>query len=1040
VSLSSFAVARPVFTSMVAAMVVVIGAVALDRLRIDLLPNVEQPTVSVQTELEGASPEVVERLVTQIVEEIVATVPGIEEITSESTEGNSQVSVRFAFGTDIDAAAIELQSRLEAEADELPDEISRPRVSKFDVANFPVVVLGISSRLDPVALTQLVEDEVRYRFARVPGVAQVDVWGGYTREIRVELDPSRVNALGLPLDRVLAAIRDANLDRPAGSIEDGRFEVTLRAPAEFDAVEQIRDTVLLEREDGAITLRQVAEVHDTYEKLRRHVRVDGERGMRVAVRKQADANTVEVARRVLAEIEAVNAAYPQIRVVAVSNQGNFIERSIANVGTSVLYGGGLAVLVLLFFLRSLRSTLVIAVAIPISVVATFALMWFGGLTLNLMSLGGLALGVGMMVDSAVVVLENIFRRRSEEGDGAVDAAVRGSGEVASAIVASTLTTLVIFLPLVFVRGVSGVLFQDLASVIVFSLVCSLLVALTVVPMLAARLLGGGAGAGAAPEQENALARSARGLATALDRAYAHFLAGVLRRPWTTVAASALLLVASLALVPSIGSEFLPPSDEGEVRVTGEMEVGTRLDLVDRQTRLVESIVLPAVPELASYVATAGASGRQADAASTGELTLTLVPAAQRARSNVEIADELRRLLASAVPGMAIRTRAPQGQALLERVLGRQDGLEVEVRGYELEVLGALAERAAAALAEVPGVTDVEISRDAGVPQQEIQVDRDKIADVGLSVRAVAAALETAFAGSRAGDFRSGGNAYRILVQLADAERLSLDEVLDLTLSTPSGDAVALRNLVTSVESRGPLKIERKNQQRVVTVSAGVAGRDLGSVGADAEVALAAVPRPAGHDLAVAGTIEEQRESSRELLISFALALALVYMVLACQYESLRDPLVVMFSVPVAAVGVLLVLFLSRTTFNVQTYIGCIMLGGIVVNNAILLVDQASRLVAVGAAPVDAAAEAGRRRLRPILMTTLTTVLALVPLALGLGEGADAQAPLARTVVGGLIASTLISLALVPAVFVLLRRGRSAAPSATSAAPDLAARV
>jgi HAE1 family hydrophobic/amphiphilic exporter-1 len=632
----------------------------------------------------------------------------------------------------------------------------------------------------------------------------------------------------------------------------------------------------------------------------------------------------------------------------------------------------------------------------------------------------------MMVDSAVVVLENVFRRRTEEGDGAVDAAVRGTGEVATAIVASTLTTLVIFLPLVFVRGVSGVLFQDLAYVIVFSLVCSLFVALTVVPMLAARLLG--AGAGAEPAHEHTLARAARGLSASLERAYSDVLAGVLRRPWATVAVSALLLLGSLALVPSIGSEFLPPSDEGEVRVTGEMEVGTRLDLVDRQTRLVESIVLPAVPELASYVATAGASGRQAGAASTGELTLTLVPAAQRTRSNVEIADELRRLLASAVPGMAIRTRAPQGQALLERVLGRQDGLEVEVRGYELDVLGALAERAAAALAEIPGVTDVEVSRDAGVPQQEIQVDRDKIADVGLSVRAVAAALETAFAGSRAGDFRSGGNAYRILVQLADAERLSLDEVLDLTLSTPSGDAVALRNLVSSVESRGPLKIERKNQQRVVTVSAGVAGRDLGSVGVDAQAALAAIPRPAGHDLAVAGTIEEQRESFRELVISFALALVLVYMVLACQYESLRDPLVVMFSVPVAAVGVLLVLFLSRTTFNVQTYIGCIMLGGIVVNNAILLVDQASRLVAAGAAPAAAAAEAGRRRLRPILMTTLTTVLALVPLALGFGEGADAQAPLARTVVGGLAASTLISLALVPAVFVLFRRGRSASAS------------
>lgn len=1019
-------VQRPVFTTMVTLMVVVLGVVSLDRLRIDLLPSVELPTVTVRTDYEGASPEVMERLVTQILEEVVATVPGVEEITSESSEGSSTVRVRFAWGTDLDAAAIELQSQIEGELEELPEGVERPRVRKFDVASFPIVILGISSRLDPVELTTLVEDQVRYRFARVPGVAQVDVWGGFTREVRVELDPNRVNALGLPLNGVLDAIRDANLDRPAGKLEEGRHEVTLRAPAEFVDLDEIRDTVLFERAGSVVTLRQVAEVYDTYEKLTRLVRVDGEQGIRVAIRKQANANTVEVSRLILEQIEAVNAAYPQIRVVPVSNQGNFIERSITNVSRSVLYGSGLAILVLLFFLRNVRSTLVISLAIPISVVGTFALIYFSGFTLNLMTLGGLALGVGMMVDSSVVVLENVFRRRSEQGEALRVASVEGAGEVATAIVASTITTLVIFLPLAFVRGVSGVLFQELAYVIVFSLVCSLLVALSLVPMLASRLLSR---THDTARSTNPIARAAEAGFGALDEFYRSLLGAVLRHPWLTVLGAAVMLGASLLLAPLIGTEFLPPSDEGEVRVTGEMEVGTRLDLVDRQTRLMEAIVLPAVPELVSSVVTVGASGRNADAASRGELALSLVPASQRTRSNVEIADDLRERLAGQVPGMEVRTRAPQGQFLLERVLGRQEDLEVEVRGYDLASLATLADLAVEVVRSVPGVTDVEVTRDDGAPQQELRIDRAKVADVGLSVRDISDVLQTAFAGSQAGEFRAAGNSYRILVQLAGAEKRSIEEVLDLTLSTPGGDPIALRNLVRSEATRGPLMIERRNQQRLVAIQAGVTGRDLGSVGREVQAGLDRIPRPAAHELVVAGAIEEQQEAFRELLISFALALALVYMVLACQYESLLDPLVVMFSVPLAAVGVLVTLFLTETTLNVQTYIGCIMLGGIVVNNAILLVDQSGRLVREGLDVSAAVAEACRRRLRPILMTTLTTILALVPLAFGVGEGADAQAPLARTVVGGLAGSTAITLFLIPAVYVLFhrrRRGRSKA--------------
>ncbi len=1012
-NLPRFSVQRPIFTVMVTLIVIVLGAVSLSRLRIDLLPDIELPTVSIRTEYEGASPEVMERLITQILEEIIATVPGVEEMSSESTEGRSTIRVSFAWGTDIDTAAVDLQSKIEDEINELPDDIVRPRIRKFDVNSFPVVLLGVASDLDPVQLTQIIENQIRYRFSRLNGVAQVDLWGGFNREIRVELDHDRLKALGLPLTQIMAAIRNANIDLPAGSIERGRFDVTLRAPAEFTGLDQIRDTVVAVHDGAAVTLGQIADIRDTYEKETRKVRVNGERGIRVAIRKQADANTVEVSRNILAEIAEANRDFPQLTIIPVINQGNFIERSITNVARSVLYGGGFAVIVLLFFLRNIRSTLIISLAIPISVIATFALVYFGGFTLNLMTLGGLALGVGMMVDSSIVVLENINRRQTENGELPQTAAVEGTREVGTAIIASTITTLVIFLPLIFVRGISGILFKELAYVIIFSLVCSLLVSLSLVPMMASRLLQHRDDA--ADSKPDSAVNRLIGLAAAffvgIENRYKTVIEWALDHRGKTVGISALLLLSSLLLVPFIGSELLPPSDEGEVRINGEMEVGTRLDLIDQQTRRMETIVYKNVPEMVSVVA----SARGGDDAE-GEIRLSLTPATQRRRSNLEVADDLRRKLAGRIPGMRIRTRAPQGQFILERLLSADEGITVEIRGFDLDTLDALSARVVQSLGEVPGVTDVDSDPMKGAPQAELHVDRHKIADLGLSVRDVTEVLQTAIAGAKAGEYRVEGDSFRIFVQLKDAEKRTLDEILDLTLNTPEGGRIALRNVVSTEEGEGPVVINRKDQQRIATVRANISGRDLGSVAADVQAVLARIPRPEGYDLMVAGNYEEQQKSSRELMVSLVLALLLVYMVLACQYESFKNPLVVMFSVPVAAVGVLLILFLTGTTLNVQSYIGCIMLGGIVVNNAILLVDQAGRLTRDGLPTREALIEAGRRRLRPILMTTATTILGLLPLALGFGEGADAQAPLARAVVGGLTASTLITLVLIPTIY------------------------
>ena len=808
-SLPDFSVRRPVFTTMFTLMTLLIGVVALTRLRIDMLPAVELPRLSVRTGYDGASPEVVERLVTQILEEIVAAVPGVEEMTSSSREGRSDIRVTFGWGTDLDVVAQDVQARIDDEISELPEDVVRPQIRKFDIASFPVVLLGISSALDPVQLTEIVEKQVRYRFARVPGVAQVDLWGGYPREVRIELDPARLNALRLPLDVVTNAIRDANLDLPAGTIERGRYEVTLRAPAEFTSLDEINSTVVAIRDGAPVRLGQISKVLDTYERRTRIVRIDGETGIRVAIRKQGEANTVEVAKAILAEIDACNRDMPQIHVVPVSNQGNFIERSIENVALSVLYGGGFAVLVLLFFLRSVRSTAVVALAIPISAIATFALVYLAGFTLNLMTLGGLALGVGMMVDSSIVVLENVFRRQREEGESAPVAAVRGAVEVAPAILASTITTLVIFLPVVFVRGAVGLLFQELALVIVFSLVSALLVALTVLPMLASRLLPAPATAAVAD------APARRGL----DGLYGRLIHGALQNRGLTVLVAVAALAASLTMLPAIGTEFLPPSDESEVRVTAEMELGTRTDLVDRQARIVETAVRDAVPEArAVIVSVEGGTQDSAEAS----VQVSLVPPQDRARSNVAIADDLRELLDGNVAGAVVRTRARQGQFLLERLLGSgQEGLAIEVRGFEFGVLDVLARQAVETVASTPGVTDVDVSREEGIPQQMLLVDpgqgrrrrpdrarrgrgaRDRgrrHARWGLPRRRQLLSHSRAAAGRRPADPRRG---------------------LDLTLSTPTGDDVALRSVLDDRAGRGPVVIDRKDQQRIITVSANV---------------------------------------------------------------------------------------------------------------------------------------------------------------------------------------------------------------------------
>ena len=1020
-NLPRFAVHRPVLTIMLCLIVIILGSVSFRRLPIDLMPDITYPTLSITTEYENASPEEVEELISRLIEEAMSAVPGVEEVTSVSAEGRSNVRVTFAWGTDLDAAANDIRDRLDRIIPRLPEDAERPRLRKFDLASFPILILGAASNLDPIQMRDIIDNQVKYRIERIPGVASLDVHGGLNREIHVNLNAEKLKALGLPIDQVLNRIEEQNINLPAGSIEQGQMDITIRTPGVYTNLDQLRNTVVAIREKAPIQLNEIATVEDAWEKVTQIVRVNGRPGIRLAVNKQSGKNTVEVATEVLKEIKRINADIPQLHITPIIDTSDYIKRSITNVGTTIFYGGALAVLVLLLFLRNIPSTAIITTTIPISIIATFTLMYFGGFTLNLMTLGGLALGVGMLVDNAIVVLENIHRLR-ESGEEPEAAAIEGSKEVMAAVIASTITTLVVFLPLIFVRGMAGIMFKQLSYVVSFSLACSLTVALTLVPMLASRVRRSVVPvAGDKQTRQQRLLQIVGGFFGRLEQRYGNLLSFALNHRMAVLSAAGLLLIASLLLIPLVGVELMPSLDESEVIVNAEMAMGTKLEVLGDTFQKIEGIVKKEVPEIKNTVAYIGGSSWRARGSNAGEMRIALKPVTERKRSSEQIAAALRRKL-TFLPGVTVRTRAGQGLFLLRIGTSEGDKVELEVRGHDFEISDALARRVQQVVENVEGITDVKISRETGMPEELILVDRHKAADMKLTILKIAKMLQTALTGTAASYFREAGNEYMIRVKLAEMDKKDLQEILDLSLTNADGEPVILRNVVNAQPRKGPVLIQRKDQERVVYVSANISGRDMGSVLADIQKGLRNIPVPKDFGIVFGGDYEEQQRAFRELMMSFVLALVLVYMVMASLYESLRYPLVVMFSVPLAGIGVIVMLFLTHTTFNVQSFIGCIMLGGIAVNNAILLVDHINLLRRRDQMPLRAAIEeAGRRRLRPILMTATTTILAMTPLALGIGEGGEAQAPMARAIIGGLLSSSLITLVVIPTVYALFER-------------------
>jgi hydrophobic/amphiphilic exporter-1 (mainly G- bacteria), HAE1 family len=1048
-SIPRTAIERPIMMAMISAIVILLGAISLTRLPVDLLPDIQQPTITVRVNYPGVGPLEIEELLTRPLEQALSATAGLEQINSSSQEGNANLRLNFAWSTDLNEAMNDMRTRIDRVRARLPEDADPPTIFKFDSNSSPIMGLGVEGNYDRVTLRELAENVLSPRLERTPGVASVTVNGGLRRQIHVELSKEKIQALDLSVDRVVNILRTENQNIPLGEIYRGDMTYLVRSQGQFSNLDQIRDLVVLTRTNVPVYLRDIAEVKDSTEDVRSVLRINGKAGVRMNVQKQSGTNTVQIAQAVRSEVERINREVPGVKLTVIDDSAKFIERSINAVKEHVMIGSVLVIVVIFLFLRNFRSTLIVCTSIPISVVGTFALLYFAGLTLNTMTFGGLALGVGMIVDAAIVVLENSFRHMEHHGKDRRTASIDGSEEVWSAILASILTHIAVFVPLLFLTGISSIMFRQLSVVVVFSLLMSLFVAVTLVPVLCSKLL-----VLPPPREERTglggkLYTLSEKVLDGMDEGYRRLIHLALAHRPSVIALSIASVIAAVFIMRTIPTEFSSQADEGQVNVSVELAIGTRVERTDAILARLEEMIPQLVPELESMIVNGGGGGGGmggggfgpgGGSGHRGNINLMLKPKDDRKRSSEQIAFELRRQL-SGLPGVVIRANASGGNNQMNRFLSGGNNnngrLALEIRGENLADARRLAQDAKALMDNTPGIADARVGRDEGRPELAVRVDRPKAALLGLTVTGIANTIRTNVAGTQAAMYRESGNEYPIIVRLRESERQQIDDVSDVLLSSAQGQVLPAKNLMTVERETGPVQIERKNQQRIVTVSAEPEATLSDAVKA-VETRLPQLGVPKEFNVGFGAEVEEQAKAFNQLRMVLILALVLVYAVMASQYESLRDPFIIMFSVPTAAIGVVLALKLTGTSFNMQAYIGIIMLAGIVVSNGILLVDYTNVLRRRDGLPLREAVEmAGRTRLRPILMTSIATALGLVPMSLGIGEGSELQVPLARVVIGGLTTSLLITLVLVPTVYTLFEEGlgafrRGAKPAAGSA--------
>ena len=1019
--------------------IVLLGATSLGRMPIDLFPNLNYPSLQVGTIYKGASAQDIERSVTYPIEKAVSAVANVRYVESRSRQGYSAVTVQFAWGADIDAGLTEVVQRIQAIMSSLPTGIQQPFIVKFDLSNIPVCILTVSGGLDERALYDLAYNTIEPQIERLPGVASANVDGGKIRQITVNLDRDRLYSKGLSVNEVTRAVNDANFLLPSGDMKLGSFDYNVFTNNQFSVVAPMEDIVVRRTGTTPIRLRDVGRVEDSAETQVSIVRVNGERAVYLRVNKQPGANTVEVVDAVKATMPKLLGLPPSVNVSMSLDQSTYIRQSIENLWHEAAIGSLLAFLVILIFLRSFVSTIIIGIAIPLSLMLTLVAMYFLGQTLNIFTLGGLALAVGRLVDDSIVELENINRHLAIPGTPRRKAVLDAAREVAMPIFVSTITTIVVLLPTVFLEGQSRLLFIPLTFTISFSLFASFLVSRTVTPLLCFHWLrgehearqGSGAGRGRLTARLDRVFAWSGLVLDRMDALYQRQLNWALDHRKALIGGILVMLASALVVLPLVGSEFFPQSDESQFLIQVRAPVGTRVEETERIIKRMEDIIRSSTKpdEIKTIVATIGVPGGRSGLFSrntgphTATLQVYLSDPDQRSRNDKQIFDAIRPRIGGQFPGT---TYGVQFGGIVSRVLnsGSDAPIQIEQLGYDLRDARDLGRQVARTLQEVPGVSDPFISREENYPQYDIVVDREKAAMAGLSQRDIAQAALISLASNVSlnpsifTDPRTG-NQYNVVVQLDEPYRSSSEDLSRLFVIGDGGRPVSLGSVAEVKQGVGPVMIERKYQQRLIKITAQPSGRDLGAIAVDLEDKLKALPLPPGFSFQLAGQIQQQREAFGSLKFTSLLAIILVYMVMASQFRSLLDPFIIMFSVPLGMIGVIWALFLTRTTLNVTSFMGIIMMVGIVVSNGVLLVEYMNELRRHGLGVREAVITGGRTRLRPILMTSLTTLVGLVPMALGIGTGSEANAPLARAVIGGLAVSTALTLLFIPTLYLML---------------------
>lgn len=1022
-SIYASAVKKPVTTILIFVITMVLGLYSLTQLPIDLYPEIEIPFLSVYTSYPGASAADIETNITRPLEDALNSVSGLKEMTSTSSDNVSVIFLEFEYETNLDEASNDVRSSLSFVQGFLPDDAEDPAIFKFNSSMMPVIFYAITARESYKGLEKILDEKLVNPLNRIDGVGNVGLAGVPGREIYVEVDPRRMEAYNLTIEQIGNVLMAENLNMPAGYVEMGKMDYPIRIQGEFAESDLIANTVVGNYNGNNIYLRDVAEVNDTIRETKLVSKINGEMGMRLYVQKMSGTNSVQICRDVDREIQKLQKDLPpDVRIEKIFDTSEFIQGSINNLTETLLYAAIFVILVVLFFLGRWRATLIVILTIPISLLVAFVYIFLTGSSINIISLSSLSIAIGMVVDDAIVVLENITKH-IERGSRPREAAIYATNEVWLAVIVTTLTVVAVFLPLTFVKGLTGVLFSQLGWIVSITIIMSTVAAITLTPTLSSLLLR------LRPVKKDASFwtwdGSVHKFLDWVDTFYVRTLSWVLHHKKFVITAALVIFAGSMALFKVIGTEFMPEADQSRLTAVVELQTGTRVEVTAQVADRIDSIIKAQIPEVTINSMSAGTdnSGGFTSLFSQGgshviNYTFRLVDVSDRSRSSEEIAEEIRQIIAPMPEVINYSVTASSGS--MGGPMG-ENTVDVEIYGYNFTETNQVAEELAEKVKKVPGATNVDISRDKSKPELQIVFDRDKLLGYGLTTAQVANVVKNRVDGLTATRLRQFGDEYNVVVRYKESARNSITELQNIGVPLPSGQIIRLGEISEVKEYWSPPNIERKRKERIVTVSVTPYKRPLNLIVADIQKELATVEIPSGVEVEISGAFQDMQESFMDIGLLMIISLILVYLVMASQFESLKMPVIIMLSIPFAFSGVAIALFLTGTNLSLIAGIGAIMLIGIVVKNAIVLVDFINLTRDRGVELYEAVLISGRSRLRPVLMTSTTTILAMLPLAINPGEGSELWSPMGIAVIGGLIFSTIVTMVLVPVGYVLIAR-------------------